>query len=232
MREHIINSFNMINTINPEIYFQIIIISILSGIIGFEREYHGKDAWLRTHILIWVGACTATASAILYTQLNPWVKLDIFRVTSGIITGIGFLGAGTILKDSISAKGLASAANIWITAIIWILVGLGYYSIALIVTVIILINFIRIRRVKQNLKQSGKKCEINFTISWPLPPKKEIEKAIHTYGFTTVKKSYTQEKWIIKVIYIGKIDRKHNIYNMLNHINSQLETQSLTVSEL
>ncbi len=71
MRDHIITTLYSISPIHPEIYLQIIIITILAGIIGFEREYHGKDAGLRTHILIGVGACAATASAIVYTQLNP-----------------------------------------------------------------------------------------------------------------------------------------------------------------
>lgn len=121
------------------------------------------------------------------------MRLDPFRITAGIITGIGFLGAGAILKDSLSAKGLASAANIWITAILGIIVGSGYYSIALITTIIILINFIFIWRFKQRLEQSGKKCEITFTIKGQIPDKQKIEKILHTYRFTAVKKSYSQE---------------------------------------
>lgn len=68
MRNSFLTSFTILN---PEIYFQIIFITLLSGIIGFEREYHGKDAGLRTHILIGLGAYAATIGALLFIQNNP-----------------------------------------------------------------------------------------------------------------------------------------------------------------
>lgn len=86
--EEILNSFALIDS---TVYFKIIFTVILCGIIGLERELHGKPAGLRTHILIGTGACAAMLLAILYIQHNPDIKLDPFRIAAGVITGIGFL---------------------------------------------------------------------------------------------------------------------------------------------
>jgi putative Mg2+ transporter-C (MgtC) family protein len=109
------------------------------GIIGLERTYHGRPAGFRTHTLV----CTASTLLMLVTVYeSQWfpadgaqrVVVDPTRMAQGIMTGIGFLGAGVIVREGLSVRGLTTAASIWITAAIGILVGIGFYLPAALAT--------------------------------------------------------------------------------------------------
>ena len=104
---------------------------ILGGALGLNRELHGKPAGLRTHALVCLGAAAATM--VVLELPNRSLAADpnaIGRVVQGILTGIGFLGAGVILRDPAGhVTGLTTAATIWICAVLGIVCGLGYWSI-------------------------------------------------------------------------------------------------------
>lgn len=113
------------------------------GIIGLERAYNGRAAGFRTHILV----CAASALLMLLMQyqwltvpleLMTTVRVDPTRMAQGIMTGIGFLGAGVILRDRRTVRGLTTAASIWITSAIGIIVGSGFYGIGGIATGLVL----------------------------------------------------------------------------------------------
>jgi putative Mg2+ transporter-C (MgtC) family protein len=98
--------------------------------IGYERSFHGRPAGLRTHVLV----CLASSVLMLVTVYeDQWVRiagearLDPTRMAQGIMTGIGFLGAGVIVKEGLNVRGLTTAASIWITAAIGVLAGIGLY---------------------------------------------------------------------------------------------------------
>ncbi len=114
-----------------DLLIKLLLAGIFSAIIGYEREISKKSAGLRTHILVCVGTMFATAIAVQYFP-NPD---SIGRVIAGLITGIGFIGAGAIMHSREDISGLTSAAGIWATAMIGIGIGLGYYMYSLIVTV-------------------------------------------------------------------------------------------------
>jgi putative Mg2+ transporter-C (MgtC) family protein len=116
---------------------------VVGAFIGLERSYHGRPAGFRTHALV----CLSTSLLMLVTVYETrWfpsiaqgrVALDPTRMAQGIMTGIGFLGAGTIMKEGLSVRGLTTAASIWITAAIGILVGIGFYFPAVVASVITL----------------------------------------------------------------------------------------------
>jgi|TARA_B100000315_G_scaffold93352_1_gene85892 putative Mg2+ transporter-C (MgtC) family protein len=102
------------------------------GLIGLERSYHGRPAGFRTHTLV----CTASTVLMLFSA-NQWefvtdshmktVRIDPTRMAQGIMTGIGFLGAGVIMKENLAIRGLTTAASIWMTASIGIIIGIGFY---------------------------------------------------------------------------------------------------------
>lgn len=119
---------------------RLLIAALLGGLLGFEREQRGKAAGVRTHMLVCIGA----ALFVVIPQQAGINEADITRVTQGIITGIGFLGAGAILKgdDEKSLKGLTTAAGIWLTAAIGIAAGLGRESSAILCTLLALIVLI------------------------------------------------------------------------------------------
>jgi putative Mg2+ transporter-C (MgtC) family protein len=124
-----------------EITLRLIAALIIGGLIGLERSYHGRPAGFRTHALV----CLSTSLLMLVTVYETrWFPvssqartvLDPTRLAQGIMTGIGFLGAGTILKEGLSVRGLTTAASIWITAAIGILVGIGFYFPAVVATLL------------------------------------------------------------------------------------------------
>jgi len=123
--------------------FLLILALVAGGVIGLERSYNGRPAGFRTHSLV----CMSSAILMLLT-VHQWellqnapietIRVDPTRMAQGIMTGIGFLGAGVIMKDSYTIRGLTTAASIWVTASIGILIGMGYLSIAIIATILAL----------------------------------------------------------------------------------------------
>jgi len=111
----------------------------LSAVIGLERELHGRPAGLRTHVLVGIGAALVMASGEAVVQLvasRVGVQIDPGRIAAGVITGIGFLGAGTIIRVGDWVRGLTTAASIWYVAALGIVTGQGLYDIAIGGTVI------------------------------------------------------------------------------------------------
>jgi putative Mg2+ transporter-C (MgtC) family protein len=115
----------------PDILLHLAAALVAGGAIGMERSYHGRPAGFRTHALV----CLASALLMLVTVYQAqWfpasgdtVRIDPTRMAQGIMTGIGFLGAGVIFKEGLSVRGLTTAASIWITAAIGVLMGSGLY---------------------------------------------------------------------------------------------------------
>jgi putative Mg2+ transporter-C (MgtC) family protein len=114
----------------------LILAMLLGGMIGWARERDGKPAGLRTHILVCVGCAMLMATQVFITRNYP--GSDPGRIAAGVITGIGFLGAGAIMQSGGEVKGVTTAASVWITAAIGIAVGLGYYWGALVCTLVTL----------------------------------------------------------------------------------------------
>jgi putative Mg2+ transporter-C (MgtC) family protein len=116
--------------------------------IGYERSFHGRPAGLRTHVLV----CLASSLLMLVTVYEDhWVRtpgesrLDPTRMAQGIMTGIGFLGAGVIVKEGLNVRGLTTAASIWITAAIGVLAGVGLY-LPMVVSVLLTLSVLSVFR--------------------------------------------------------------------------------------
>jgi putative Mg2+ transporter-C (MgtC) family protein len=127
--------------------------ALLAGaIIGFERSFHGRPAGIRTHSLV----CLASAMLMLVTVYQAqWfpdgqdaVRVDPTRMAQGVMTGIGFLGAGVIIRDGVAVRGLTTAASIWITSAIGILAGIGFYFPLVAVTLLSLCALSLFRRLE------------------------------------------------------------------------------------
>ena len=121
---------------------------LLGGIIGYEREKAGKDAGLRTHILVTLGTCVFVLACSGYGMSSDGLS----RVIQGIVTGIGFIGAGSILKldNERNIQGLTSSAGIWMTAAIGVAVGLGELGLALLASVLTVTVLALFRLVEPN----------------------------------------------------------------------------------
>lgn len=139
---------------------------VLGGVIGVERELDAKTAGFRTHVLICLGAALFglisvqgfTAYEALRGDTN--VNIDITRVASQVVVGIGFLGGGAILKWGGSVRGLTTAASIWTVAAIGLAIGIGYYAAATTVTIAVLISLVGLRAVRQVLRRWARQTEL------------------------------------------------------------------------
>jgi putative Mg2+ transporter-C (MgtC) family protein len=126
-----------------DITLRILISIVLGALIGFERERRNRPAGLRTHILVSLGSCLFTISSIEFSKIYGGV--DPSRVAANIVTGIGFLGAGTIMKEGLTIKGLTTAATIWLSSAIGLSCGLGSYFSAILVSILAFFILIFVR---------------------------------------------------------------------------------------
>lgn len=125
---------------DKEIMIRLGLSVILSGFIGLERQLHRRIAGLRTHMLVSLGSCLIMLTSLyVFDIYKNKVPLDPTRIAAGVVTGIGFLGAGTIIQAREGVKGLTTAASLWVVAGIGLAVGCGFYSAALFTTILALI---------------------------------------------------------------------------------------------
>lgn len=168
---------------------------LAGGIIGLERSFHGRPAGFRTHTLV----CLASSLLMLVTLYQAhWlpgglldtVRTDPTRMAQGIMTGIGFLGAGVIFKEGLSVRGLTTAASIWITAAIGILIGIGFYTPAIIATILTLgilslFRWIEARLPAQAYAHHSIRFDRNNTM-----PEDQVRTLLNNHGFTIANMSY------------------------------------------
>lgn len=122
-----------------EIIFKLALAGILGGLIGLERESLNRPAGLRTYSLVCVGSALAMVVSLdMYFQYYQTVNADPGRIAAQVISGIGFLGAGTIMREGATVRGLTTAAGLWVVACIGLAVGAGLYIPAIATTVLIL----------------------------------------------------------------------------------------------
>jgi putative Mg2+ transporter-C (MgtC) family protein len=173
-------------------------------LIGLEREIHGCAAGLRTHILVSIGSALfmLTSLGVGEGLVDP-ASVDPSRIASGVVTGIGFLGAGAIIRYGSSIRGLTTAASIWAVAAIGLAVGTGMYT-ASGVTTLVALSILILSRLEERmeLKRHGKKLHIivNPETSMDIS---DIESIIEAYGGRikniVTKKDESGEKKLIKM---------------------------------
>jgi len=185
--------------VDPEqitITTRLLLAALAGGIIGLERSYHGRPAGFRTHTLV----CVSSSLLMLFTVFQ-WrlladapldtIRVDPTRMAQGIMTGIGFLGAGVIMKEQLTVRGLTTAASIWMTASIGIVIGMGFFFAAAVVSVITLGTLSLFRSIESVMPN------INYgklTIRMPkdnVLSEDEINKLIKAHSVKSFPPSYT-----------------------------------------
>jgi putative Mg2+ transporter-C (MgtC) family protein len=168
---------------------------LIGGVIGFERSFHGRPAGFRTHALV----CIASSMLMLVTVYQvEWMKgvpldairTDPTRMAQGIMTGIGFLGAGVIFKEGFTVRGLTTAASIWTTAAIGILVGIGLYLAATTAAIAVILILSGFRYVEMRLPSE---FYAHHTLKFDrnsVMPEEELRELVGRYGFSVANLSY------------------------------------------
>lgn len=158
-----LSAFNSLRDINTAtIFFRMVLAILCGGAIGIERSMKNRPAGFRTHILIIVGATTASLTGhYIYLIMN--LPTDMSRLGAQVITGLGFIGAGTIIvTGQRTVKGLTTAAGLWATGVVGLAIGAGFYEGAILGTLAILftetvMSKVKIKRVKPF------RCVVNYT---------------------------------------------------------------------
>jgi len=120
---------------------------LIGGVIGYEREHKNRPAGLRTHVLVCVGAALVMVTSE-YMSLRFMNDVDVARLGAQVISGIGFLGAGTIIRHGNNVKGLTTAASLWAVACVGLAAGIGFYLGAIVAAVIIYITLNLLKKVE------------------------------------------------------------------------------------
>lgn len=143
---------------DQEVIFRLFLAVLFSGLIGLEREVSGRAAGFRTHILVCVGSTLVMLTAIHLMDLYQGVaSIDPGRVAAQVVSGIGFLGAGTIIQIRDSVRGLTTAAGLWAAAGIGLAIGSGFYIGAVATTAIVLVVLFLLSRVEQKMVGTKRK---------------------------------------------------------------------------
>jgi putative Mg2+ transporter-C (MgtC) family protein len=136
----------------------------MGGVIGIEREMRGQAAGLRTHIIVSVGACLFTlVSAFGFEGISGAHNLahaEPTRIASNIVTGVGFLGAGAILREGLSVHGLTTAASLWVVAAIGMAVGLGMYWASGVAVAITFVSLWLLRPFRRRLRSARERPDV------------------------------------------------------------------------
>ena len=152
-----------------EILLRVVLAGILGGAIGAEREIREREAGLRTHMLVSIGAALfMLVSAYGFSDFHfsnaSGITYDPTRIAAQVVTGIGFLGAGAIIRQGLSVRGLTTAASLWVVAAIGLATGAGYYSAALITTVVVLVSLWPLRIVAFRIFERVRPGELRLEV--------------------------------------------------------------------
>ena len=168
------------NTLNwDEALLRLALAGVLGGLIGLERELREREAGLRTHLLVSLGAALFTiAGAYGFGS----ARVDPTRVAAQIVTGIGFLGAGAIIRQGFSVRGLTTAATLWVVAAVGLASGAGYYSGAVITTALVLIALWPLRIVAYHMLGSFRAEDGRLLVELPAgtPPGNVIDEVVRS----------------------------------------------------
>jgi len=140
---------------------KLLLAAILGGMIGLEREIHGRPAGFRTHLLVSLGSCLYVLTSIQFYRIygdfsgTGAVGVDPGRVAAQVVAGIGFLGAGAIIREKVSIRGLTTAACLWLAAAIGVACGVGMFGISLLVTIMSLVSLLLLKKVEMKLTRDA-----------------------------------------------------------------------------
>lgn len=199
--------------------------AILAGFVGLEREFKQHPAGLRTHLLVGVGSCLMMTLSIYgletYVDMHENVRFDPARIPSYVISGIGFLGAGTIIVHGRKVRGLTTAASIWVVAGIGLVVGAGMYFEAILVTLIVVLSLFLLNKIEPiNVHKENRKVLVIYgnellqlqDVANALKESKiEIEKK-------SVEKLRTEDLTLKKYVLQCRYNRNKNVIQVMDRL--------------
>lgn len=184
-----------------EMALRVVLAVVAGGLIGMEREWNNRAAGFRTHILVCVGATMIMLLSVYgFTDFinEPSVRVDPARLAAQVISGIGFLGAGAIMRHGFTISGLTTAASLWVVAAIGLGIGAGFYFVSALTILFVLISLMLLNRFEKRFLSSKHRQKIEFRIKIRLGKTTDVIQMIESMGASvsnlSVEKKETKEK--------------------------------------
>lgn len=202
-----------------EIIIRLLIATFLGGLVGFEREIHGCAAGLRTHILVSIGSAVFMLTSLIMSYSYGHIgNVDPSRIAAGVVTGIGFLGAGAIIRYGYSIRGLTTAASIWAVSAIGLSAGAGMYLVSGTTTAVVVgILFLHNLEEHMEIKSKSKKLLVKLDNEKKIEDE-HIMKVIRTYGGKVERvKGEQEEGGLVRIfsVYVSRHCRKDVVADIL-----------------
>ncbi len=215
-----------------EPYMGIVCAAALGSLIGLERELHGQPAGLRTHMILAVGASLAAILSISYSQFlsNPEMPSDPGRIVAQVVSGVGFLGAGAIMKMGVTVKGLTTASSLWTTAIVGIACGSKYYDIAVFTAIMVLVILTVINYLESFFLTTYKAHTLKITLNDRPGIVNEIREMLTAYKVKVVSLNASMpNKETLKLEMIIRKPADLGMDKVINIVNSMEESSSMAI---
>lgn len=203
-----------------DVFLRIILSCVLGGLIGMERESVNRPAGLRTHILVCMGSTLVMLTGIfMFNQYSSITDLDPARLGAQVVSGIGFLGAGTILREGLTVKGLTTAASIWGVACIGLAVGSGFYLGSVVATLLVFIILFFFSKFEKYMSKKHNEVYLKV-ISINRPG--QIGKIGTELGKMNISivniKLETVDEAMVAVTLVAKLPRKSCIHDVIDRV--------------
>jgi putative Mg2+ transporter-C (MgtC) family protein len=204
-----------------ESLFRLGLAAALGGVIGLERQASGKPAGFRTNLLICLGAALVTELSVAVARdvsLPGGFRSDPGRLAAQIVSGVGFLGAGTIMQSRGSVVGLTTAATLWVVAAIGMAVGAGAYIQALVGTAIVMLALMFLGRFEDHLvPYHYHEHQLRITLAMGTDRIEEVEKVLADLGYTVSVREVERQDGLL-VVLLSVRGRRHEIETALRRL--------------
>ncbi len=205
---------------------RIIVTAILSGFIGWERERHARAAGFRTIILVGVGCCLSMIVSLRIYELSldidsPYLRIDPARIAYGVLTGIGFIGAGTIIRDRGRVMGITTAACLWVISAIGLATGCGFYILGISTTILVMLTLLILKKFEYAIPHDTyNHLNIKFTVNRTIISEKILPLiSRHRYTVMELTTSENKKEKFSTVSIILRSRGKKNNFSLLNDLD-------------
>ena len=217
----------------PELIDQALFLLVAAGLgslIGLEREIHGQPAGLRTHMILSMGAALAAILSISYSQFiaDSSIPSDPGRIVAQVVSGVGFLGAGAIMKMGVTVKGLTTASSLWTTAIIGIACGSGYLELAALSAAVVFVILTMINRVEKAVLTSYGTHTLKIVLDDRKGIIKDVKGMLQENGVKLVSLSASMpERTTLKLSMVIRKPSTLGMDSLINSLTGFSETRSM-----
>ena len=216
-----------------QIILRVLVAAVLGAAVGLERERQDQPAGLRTHMILVIGATLAMVLSVNvgYLYARPGTPSDPARLAAQVISGIGFLGAGAILRYGFTVKGLTTATSLWTMAIVGMTVGAGYYLIGVVTTVLMLVVLALLNTIENRFVRTAISRLIQVEADYHKGVVKSVRRIVEKYADSltsfSIQKHYKQKRLRIQVV--ARISHDQTLEELIEKISDIEGVRTLKV---